>query len=1101
MLHFFMDKAAMEAYLEKEMPDVTIDEPILLELVDSFFVFHIAPTANGYHTLLQFRQEDGDLHQLEDGECDFRRNHTIDEVESKHARLAWTFLEVALRAADHLQQNGFWDQKEKPDPEKGGVYFSWDDNAVTVQLVLGKDRPDLQAMAIMPDGYEAETVMCRPYEDEAEEPDLSGLDDDFDEDDEEDEEDDESSALAQMPRFICDSDMLAVLVGKKPEMKLCDPNLIFLMEYTDKPVTLLHVPAEEAKKLIAKNFQDSQIDEDAESYILFYERTAFPVDSFSLGMIAFGALNRKTGTIMAAVARESVNDYFAAVVSAMLGLNGWLKNNDAYEQYRKLNRETEAMLLEEKTDKITARVVRGKERPSMQCIDLMNMQSLFNREGSVVAARPYMDEISAGWEREMLSIEELTERAEAGDQECMDTLAMMYTNGDDDVEADPVKAVYWFRKMADAGNSTGMFNLGLFYAKGHGVPRDFKLAAEWMKKAEVAGDPDASGPAEMYASMLDAEKKAKQGDAEAQAKLAAALMKLGGSLDQAGSGKDYEESVAWAEKAAAQGNGEAMWVLALAYHHGRGVEKNMDQAIALYKKGADLGNADCMHNLGCEYMSGEHLWKNEKRGFEYVKRAAEKGNGLAMYNLGRAYQFGNGCIGNMQKALEWYEKAQEVLQDPEIEQRVMAFRSLSEIQPDFDQDYDEEEYDPYDNVPLEGTQYEGRADRCEHLRAGTVLQHRISRNKKNEPAIELFHQGGSVGLLSTNESEKIIEFLKKDRITLKVIVKSCVPKSKRGAKARNADVKLTLKIDDKIIGAQTEAEKAEEEARAKEKQAEENRRREEERIRHEAEQKEQEKRRQKQEAEEARKKQEERKKMENSITAARDAAIRRCDGETRKLTEQLNTAEQTLAKLGFFKFGEKKRQQAIIAELQAKLEEIKNEKPQLLAKYERQLAMLPKAEKYQLEVKNENDLLKVTICECALKDGRKHTIGEIIKACPDLNENYQLTSTLLRQLTLSGRVIRTDRNNAAYFELDTPETKAAAAASMTAAQKETQKYKEDILQMMRYGHKYTVNEIMAAVPSVQILSNQRVSAIMRELAREEEVERVEENRIAYFQLR
>ena len=42
---------------------------------------------------------------------------------------------------------------------------------------------------------------------------------------------------------------------------------------------------------------------------------------------------------------------------------------------------------------------------------------------------------------------------------------MLYTNGDDEVDAAPRKAVYWFRKLADAGNAIGMLNLGLFYAK------------------------------------------------------------------------------------------------------------------------------------------------------------------------------------------------------------------------------------------------------------------------------------------------------------------------------------------------------------------------------------------------------------------------------------------------------------------------------------------------------------------------------------------------------------------------------------------------------------------------------------------------------------
>lgn len=615
-----------------------------------------------------------------------------------------------------------------------------------------------------------------------------------------DENSDESDSFATLPRFICDTDTVNQLASSEPNIGQCDPNLAFVMEYTDAPLTLLYVPAIDEVKKIASQVKGVVIDEDASAYILFFRRGTFPISSFAVGMQAYAGIIMKTGEIKGGATNKMVNRYFGPLVGAMLRLNIWLQNGDTYAQYNNLDRETSAILVTAEGGEITARIVKGKERPNMQCEDLFNLQSLFADDPEVVSARPYLDEISAGWDREMMSIEEKIEQAEAGDTDCMDELAMQYLNGDDEVDAEPEKALYWFRKLAEAGHPNGMFNLGLFYAKGFCVPRDFKQAAEWMRKAEQAGDEDATALVELYTSMMENEKKAKQGDAEAQAALANGLMKLGGSLEQAGSGNDYKECVSWAQKSAAQGNTDAMWVLALAYHHGRGVKQDMDQAIAYYKKGADLGNADCMHNLGCEYLSGEHLWKNEKKGFDLVKRAAEKGNGLAMYNLGRAYQFGTGCAGNMQKALEWYEKAAEVLHDPQIEQRVMAFRSLSEIQPDFDEDYSGGEEDPWDDVPLERTQYEGRADRCERLRPGTILEYRFSKDQNNQPVLEMFYQSGSVGVISHFKSEKIIEFLKKDRITLKVIVKSCIPKSQRGARARSADVTLTLEIDDKLPG-------------------------------------------------------------------------------------------------------------------------------------------------------------------------------------------------------------------------------------------------------------------------------------------------------------
>ena len=53
-------------------------------------------------------------------------------------------------------------------------------------------------------------------------------------------------------------------------------------------------------------------------------------------------------------------------------------------------------------------------------------------------------------------------------------------------------------------------------------------------------------------SLRDNYDKANRGDAQAQADLAEAFMKLGGSVEQMGEGDDYKESFKWAEKSASQ---------------------------------------------------------------------------------------------------------------------------------------------------------------------------------------------------------------------------------------------------------------------------------------------------------------------------------------------------------------------------------------------------------------------------------------------------------------------------------------------------------------------------------------------------------------------
>jgi len=51
-----------------------------------------------------------------------------------------------------------------------------------------------------------------------------------------------------------------------------------------------------------------------------------------------------------------------------------------------------------------------------------------------------------------------------------------------------MNAIKWFRNSAELGHSTSQYNLGLIYAKGQGVPKDFSKARMWWF---LAGDEEA----------------------------------------------------------------------------------------------------------------------------------------------------------------------------------------------------------------------------------------------------------------------------------------------------------------------------------------------------------------------------------------------------------------------------------------------------------------------------------------------------------------------------------------------------------------------------------------------------------------------------------
>lgn len=79
--------------------------------------------------------------------------------------------------------------------------------------------------------------------------------------------------------------------------------------------------------------------------------------------------------------------------------------------------------------------------------------------------------------------------------------------------------------------------------------------------------------------------------------------------------------------------------------------------------------------------------------------------------------------------------------------------------------------------------------------------------------------------------------------------------------------------------------------------------------------------------------------------------------------------------------------------------------------------------------------------------------------------------------------------------------KATGERKPTATQTENMGYKADILAFLADGEKRTITDLIKGVPSLNDLSNQRVSAIVRQLTQSNEVVREEDaKRKAWFYL-
>jgi predicted transcriptional regulator len=99
-------------------------------------------------------------------------------------------------------------------------------------------------------------------------------------------------------------------------------------------------------------------------------------------------------------------------------------------------------------------------------------------------------------------------------------------------------------------------------------------------------------------------------------------------------------------------------------------------------------------------------------------------------------------------------------------------------------------------------------------------------------------------------------------------------------------------------------------------------------------------------------------------------------------------------------------------------------------------------------------------------------------------ENYNLTE---------------DERNFIKHELELLAKKNSTEKKPTAVQVANEGLKSAILNFMVKGQKYTITDLMKSVPELADLSNQRVSALVRQLKDSGSVIRTEEKRKAYFE--
>jgi TPR repeat protein len=189
---------------------------------------------------------------------------------------------------------------------------------------------------------------------------------------------------------------------------------------------------------------------------------------------------------------------------------------------------------------------------------------------------------------------------------------------------DYAAALKYWRPLAELGHAQAMFNLGVMYRDGRGVPQDYAEAKKWYRRAaEKARLPASAGPYE------DGKAAYERGDYAAALKYWRPLAELGharamfnlGVMYRDGRGvpQDYAEAVKWLRKAAEQGHANAQNNLGIMYYYGRDVPKDYAEAVKWYRKAAEQGDASAQFRLGVMYAKGlgvprdfvqAHMWLN-----------------------------------------------------------------------------------------------------------------------------------------------------------------------------------------------------------------------------------------------------------------------------------------------------------------------------------------------------------------------------------------------------------------------------------------------------------------------------------------------------------
>ena len=222
-----------------------------------------------------------------------------------------------------------------------------------------------------------------------------------------------------------------------------------------------------------------------------------------------------------------------------------------------------------------------------------------NSEGqSICVSRNATDDSDAP----MIDVDDLQERADAGDAEAQLQLGRCYSTGDF-VTRNARTAVQYLKLSAAQSCLDAVEELADCYRAGTGVEQDVGRASELYQEG------------------------ANQNHASCQSSLGFCYFN-GDGVDQ-----DYDDALHWFRAAAEHEDVYGLRMLGLCHADGEGIEANAEEAIAYFKRAADQGDRISQFRLGEAYRKGDGVPPDYAEAIRWYGLAAEQEHETAQERL------------------------------------------------------------------------------------------------------------------------------------------------------------------------------------------------------------------------------------------------------------------------------------------------------------------------------------------------------------------------------------------------------------------------------------------------------------------------------------